>query len=104
MDLRKKKLTYQQIKSRILTPKITMIKRTPALNTGRVKSTKNTKAKRRKRNTKKEKTAAPTKRLKKVERKRKERKRKKAKIQIKLKGLALDLKVLQHRFLNPSLN
>lgn len=43
-----------------------MVKRTPALNTGRVKSTKNTKAKRRERNGKKEKTAAlslsPTKR------------------------------------------
>lgn len=62
-------LSSLQIKSRILTSKITMIKRTPALNTGRVKSTKNTKAKRRKRNAKKEKTAAqtqsPTKRLKK---------------------------------------
>lgn len=48
-----------------------MLKRTPALNTGKVKSTKNTKAKRRERNAKKEKTAAqrlsPTKRHKKGE-------------------------------------
>jgi len=67
----KSSLLSLQIKSHILTSKITMLKRTPALNTGKVKSTKNTKAKRRERNAKKEKTAAqrasPTKRHKKGE-------------------------------------
>lgn len=44
----------------ILTSKTTTVKRTPALNTEKVKSTKNKKVKRRERNAKKKKTAAQT--------------------------------------------
>lgn len=85
-----------------------MVKRTPALNTEKVKSTKNTKVKRRERNAKKEKTAAQTrsltKRFKKVERKRRARKRKEAKMQTNQRGLAHGPKALQHLVLNLSLN
>lgn len=104
----KTKQTHQQIKSHISTSKLTTVKRTPALNTGKVKSTKNTRAKRRGRNAKKEKTAAQTpsltNRTKKAERKRSERRRKRANMPTKPRGQAHDLKALQHLILNLNAN